>query len=177
VLVTSMPIAEISDLLTTRRAAASPRDFLQAYFEYARMISDGELENARVLTARLTGDRRDGVWGEDLDQDGFQRAVADYIASLGWQAQPARDTGAFSLDFAIEDPRTGLYGIGIECDAPRHALLAEARAREMWRPSVLRRSIPLVHRVSSHGWFHRPEAEKTRLRAAITQALKSGVAA
>jgi len=96
---------------------------------------------------------------------------------LGWRGQPARDTGAFSLDFAIEDPRTGLYGIGIECDPPRHALLSEARAREMWRPSVLGRSIPVVHRVSSHGWFHRPEAEKTRLRAAIAQALKSGIAA
>jgi len=177
VLVTSMPIAEISDLLTTRRAAASPRDFLQAYFEYARMISDGELENARGLTARLMGERRDGPRGEDLDQDAFQTAVADYIASLGWAVQSATDTGAFTLDFAIEDPRTGLYGIGIECDAPRHALLAEARAREMWRPSVLRRSIPVVHRVSSHGWFHRPEAEKTRLRAAIAQALKPEIAA
>ncbi len=177
VLVTSMPIAEISDLLTTRRAAASPRDFLQAYFEYARMISDGELENAQGLTARLMGDRRDDARGQDLDQDGFQTAVANYIASLGWTAQSATDTGAFTLDFAIEDPRTGLYGIGIECDAPRHALLAEARAREMWRPSVLRRSIPVVHRVSSHGWFHRPEAEKTRLRTAIAQALKSGLAA
>jgi len=177
VLVTSMPIAEISDLLTTRRAAVSPRDFLQAYFEYARMVSDGELENARSLTARLVGDRGDAARGQDLDQDGFQRAVADYIASLGWRGQPARDTGAFSLDFAIEDPRTGLYGIGIECDPPRHALLSEARAREMWRPSVLGRSIPVVHRVSSHGWFHRPEAEKTRLRAAIAQALKSGIAA
>ena len=177
VLVTSMPIAEISDLLTTRRAAASPRDFLQAYFEYARMVSDGELENAQSLAARLKGEGRDSARGEERDQDGFQIAVGDYIASLGWTAQPVNDTGAFTLDFAIEDPRTGLYGIGIECDAPRHALLAEARAREMWRPSVLRRSIPVVHRVSSHGWFHRPEAEKTRLRAAIAQALKSGIAA
>jgi primosomal replication protein N'' len=177
VLVTSMPIAEISDMLTTRRAAVSPRDFLQAYFEYARAVSAGELENARNLIGRLAVDRRDNLRRDELDQDGFQNAVAAYVSSLGWQVQPATDTGAFSLDFAIEDPSTGLYGIGIDCDAPRHALLGEARAREIWRPAVLQRSIPVVHRVSSHGWFHRPEAEKTRLREAIVQALKTGVAA
>ncbi|MCI3132059.1 AAA domain-containing protein [Phenylobacterium aquaticum] len=177
ILVTSMPIAEISDMLTTRRAAASPRDFLQAYFEYARAVSAGELDNARGLMARLNPDRRGDARGLEIDQDGFQEAVAAYVKSLGWEVQPATDAGAFSLDFAIEDPRTGLYGLGIECDAPRHALLAEARAREMWRPAVLQRSIPVVHRVSSHGWFHRPEVEKTRLRSAIAKALKTGIAA
>src|SRR3546814_17027264 len=34
ILVTSMPIPLISDLLSTRRQATSPRDFLQAHFEY-----------------------------------------------------------------------------------------------------------------------------------------------
>ncbi|MBP8234842.1 MAG: hypothetical protein KAY22_21340, partial [Rhizorhabdus sp.] len=73
--------------------------------------------------------------------------------------------------FAIEDPRTGLYGIGIECDAPRHPLLESARAREMWRPDVLRRSIPSIHRVSSHRWFHEPELERERLRRAVISAM------
>src|SRR5262249_38239442 len=41
ILITSMPLNEISDLLTTTRPADSPRDYLQAYFEYARAMSSG----------------------------------------------------------------------------------------------------------------------------------------
>jgi len=100
--------------------------------------------------------------------------VGAELRALGWVPSPVEDDGAFSLDFAIEDPRTGHYGIGIECDAPRHPLLEAARAREMWRPSVLRRSIPVIHRVSSHRWFHEPELERARLRAAVTVAMGTG---
>jgi len=171
ILVTSMPIPLISDLLATRRQASSPRDFLQAYFEYARVLSEGDLGAADALLSRLTPEQRRGRGREDEEGDGLEEAVASEIRSLGWQPSAVSDDGAFGLDFAIEDPRTGLYGIGIECDAPRHALLENARAREMWRPSVLRRSIPVIHRVSSHRWFHEPERERARLRAAVTAAM------
>jgi len=172
-LVTSMPIAEISDMLTTRRQATSPRDYLQAYFEYARAVSTGELENARLLLERLVagrrGNGRDG--GTAHESDGFQNAVAGFIETLGWRPIRAQEEGPFGLDFAIENPETGLYAIGIDCDAPRHRLLAHARAREMWRPSVLKRSIPHVHRVSSNRWYSEPEKEQQRLRLAIERAL------
>ncbi|MBY8823220.1 AAA domain-containing protein [Sphingomonas colocasiae] len=171
ILVTSMPIPLISDMLSTRRQAASPRDFLQAWFEYARCISEGELDAAEALLTRLTPEQRRTVRRDDRLGDGLEAAVAGEIRRLGWEPAPVNDEGAFGLDFAIEDPRTGLYGIGIECDAPRHGLLETARAREMWRPGVLKRSIPVIHRVSSHRWFHDPEHEKARLRAVIAKAM------
>ncbi|WP_229664633.1 AAA domain-containing protein [Sphingomonas metalli] len=170
VLVTSMPIPLISDLLSTRRQAASPRDFLQAYFEYARALSDGDLDAAEALLSRLTPEQR-RQRSREAGGDGLEAAVAEEIRSLGWEPASVGDDGAFGLDFAIEDPRTGLYGIGIECDAPRHPLLESARAREMWRPDVLRRSIPRIHRVSSHRWFHEPEHERERLRRAVISAM------
>ncbi|MGZ3014252.1 hypothetical protein AAER19_27300, partial [Pseudomonas aeruginosa] len=49
--------------------------------------------------------------------------------------------------------------------------LERARAREIWRPSVLRRAIPHLHRVSSQGWYHDGDNERARLRAAIEKAL------
>ncbi len=177
VLVTSMPISEISDLLTTRRPASSPRDYLQAYFEYARAVSAGELHNARGLLGRLTTERHNENTGSEGDHDGFQAAVGAFIHNLGWHAHPVTDLGAFGLDFAVEDPRTGLYGLGVECDAPRHGLLATARAREMWRPRVLARSIPRVHRVSSKGWLDNPQQERALLRRAMDETLAKGVAA
>lgn len=171
VLVTSMPIPLISDLLSTRRQATSPRDFLQAYFEYARVVSEGDLDAAGALLGRLTPEQRRGRYSDNEDVDGFKEAVASELRSMGWEPAPVSDDGAFFLDFAIEDPRTGLYGIGIECDAPRHPLLASARAREIWRPQVLDRSIPVIHRVSSHGWFNEPERERERLRTAVSAAM------
>ena len=171
ILVTSMPIPLISDMLTTRRQATSPRDFLQAYFEYARTLSEGDLDAAATLLGRLTPEQRRPSGPARDVEDGLEQAVAAELKALGWKPSPVQDDGAFGLDFAIEDPRTGLFGIGIECDAPRHRLLEGARAREMWRPSVLRRSIPVIHRVSSHRWFHEPERERERLRAAVNAAI------
>ena len=171
VLVTSMPIPLISDLLSTRRQASTPRDYLQAYFEYARALSDGDLEAAEALLARLTPEQRHAAGRREDGSDGLDAAVAAEIRKLGWEPASVNEDGAFGLDFAIEDPRTGLYGIGIECDAPRHRLLETARAREMWRPSILRRSIPVIHRVSSHRWYHEPDVEQARLRDAVTAAM------
>lgn len=171
ILVTSMPISLISDLLATKRQAASPRDFLQAYFEYARTMSEGDLPAAAALLTRLTPEQRRSRNRDAHGGDGLEEAVAAEIRSLGWEPTSVADDGAFGLDFAIEDPRTGLFGIGIECDAPRHPLLQTARAREMWRPDVLRRSIPVIHRVSTHRWFHEPEVERARLREAVYMAM------
>lgn len=171
-LVTSMPIGLISDLLTTRRPASSPRDHLQAYFEYARAVSDGELDVAQGLLARVASERRPEHRRQlETSHDGFQASVAAFIREQGWEPVETSDIGAFGLDFAVVDPRTGLFGIGIECDAPQHGLLTHARAREMWRPSILRRSIPAVHRVSSQAWHHEPEMERRRLRDAMAHAL------
>ncbi len=82
-------------------------------------------------------------------------------------------SGAFSLDFAIKSPRTGLYAIGVECDAPRHRPLEKARAREIWRSKVLSKAVPRVHRASSYAWTHSGEAERSRLRSAVENALRS----
>jgi hypothetical protein len=173
VLVTSMPVGEVSDVLSTHRPPATPRDFLQGYLEYARAVSAGEFETARSLLKRMMV-RRDArtSGGRQRTEDGFSASVADYVTSLGFKVTGSADDDAFGLDFAIEDEATGLFAIGIECDAPRHDLLTRARAREVWRPSVLRRAVPSIHRVSSHAWYHEPDEERLRLRKAIHLALK-----
>src|SRR5207253_8251011 len=126
-------------------------------------------EAAKSLLGRITPRREvKGVasysGGSD---DAFYRAVGDFLRSLGHQVKAAEDADAFGLDYAIEHPQTGLFAIGIECDSPRHALLEHARAREVWRPQVLQRSLPVLHRVSCHGWYHDGEQERVRLLNAI----------
>ena len=175
-MVTSMPISEISDLLSTRRAPATPRDFLQGYMEYARLVSSGEFIAAKSLLSRIAPRREAARTASHAggSEDAFYRAVGDFLRSLGHQVKAAEDADAFGLDYAIEHPQTGLFAIGIECDAPRHPLLQHARAREVWRPQVLERSLPVLHRVSCHGWYHDGEQERNRLLNAIKMALDVG---
>lgn len=174
VIVTSMPVPEISDLLTRRGGPRVPRDYLQGYLEYARMISDGLEESGKTLLQRLVTERHTVADYVNHEEDGFTRSVEDFLKTQGWNPTAARDSGAFSLDFAIMNPRTGLYAIGVECDAPRHRLLERARAREIWRPKVLSKAVPNVHRVSSYAWAHSGDAERSRLRTAVENALHGG---
>jgi len=173
VLITSMPVEEISDMLSEQRAPKTPRDYLQAYMQYARLMSAGQVDDARKLLERVMTETPPAGYGGGGERDGFIESVAEFFRKEGWQAADARDGGAFGLDFAIVDPSTGLYSIGIECDAPRHAILAAARAREVWRPSVLRRAVPHIHRISSLAWLSARDAEQARLRAAVLRALSA----
>jgi primosomal replication protein N'' len=171
VMITSMPIGDISDLFNTQRAPASPRDYLQGYLEYARALCAGEFDGSARLLDRLQTDRSPANRDQAAPRDGFVHTVGAYLQSLGWNAAAASEGDAFGLDFAIEHPETGNFAIGIECDAPSHPLLAHARAREIWRPSVLRRAIGGIHRVSSHAWYHDGDAERARLRLAVEAAM------
>ena len=172
VIVTSMPVSEISDLLTRRSGPRVPRDYLQGYLEYARTVSEGLEASGGILLQRLVTEKQAEENAGNHHEDGFTKSVEDYLEARGWKPTRAKDSGAFSLDFAITDPRTGLYAIGVECDAPRHRLLEKARAREIWRPKVLSKAVPFVHRVSSYAWAHSGEAERHRLKMAVENALR-----
>ena len=172
-----MPVADVSDWLLAGRTAEKPRDYLQAYLDYAAKVDAGAFEQVRAATARLAG-RAAGATRAGTGagaRDGFAEAVAAFLAGLGHDPVRADDAGdAFGLDFALVNPATALFGIGIECDSPRHPLLARARAREIWRPGVLGRAVPAVHRVSSRDWYQRPQHERERLRAAVAAAVGPG---
>jgi primosomal replication protein N'' len=171
ILVTSMPIGDISDMLASGRPPNKPRDYLQGYLDYATKINDGDIALAHATASRFSGTgKRTNVVSE---VDGFVTSVAAYITELGHKPVQCSDGDTFGVDLAIEDARTGLFGLAIECDSPRDnsGHLKTARARELWRPAMLRRAIPFVHRVSSFEWYHSSDAEKTKLRVAVEQAL------
>jgi primosomal replication protein N'' len=173
VIVTSMPVNGISDWLERGgRALQKPRDYLQAYLAYANKMSAGDVDIGQEMAARLGNGRGPTRHeGTSLVQDGLAQSVERSIREMGFSPVSVQHGDAFGLDFAIEDPRTGLFGIGIECDAPRHDLLQRARAREIWRPNVLRRAIRSVHRITSSAWYENPQEEVGRLRAALAHAL------
>ena len=48
VLITSMPVKDVSDWLAAGRSPDKPRDYLQAYLDYATKVASGDLEAARI---------------------------------------------------------------------------------------------------------------------------------
>ena len=172
VIVTSMPVNEISDFLVSRRKPSTPRDYLQAYLHYAEQLSNGKLDVATSLLSRLNSSAHVDEDQIFLPQDGFAETVAAYIREqLKLKPVAANDGTAFGLNYAIQNPKTGLFGIGIECDSPNHKLLRRARFREIWRRKVLKQSVRNIHRVSSHGWYHHRQKEQAMLKDAIDKAM------
>lgn len=171
ILVTSLPINEISDGLSNRQGPKNSRDYLQAYFEYASKVSDGSLEAAHRSLDIMASENPSSQMSSNFDKDGFIRSVSAFIRSLGLKPAAIKENDAFGLDFVIEDPEKKRFGIGIECDAHCHPILETARAREVWRPKVLRMEIPHVHRVTSYAWYHRRKEEMDRLKQVLEEAL------
>lgn len=166
----SMPIAEISDMLRTRRRPDVPRDYLQAYLHYAALVSAGQLDESRRLIERISGEvPRSEI--ADAELDGFKASVAGFIRKLGYDPVPTGNDPVLGVDFSIRDPLTGLFGVGIECDPPQHRLTRHARAREIWRHSLLSRSYASLCQVSAYAWYHDPEGERRRLKESLNNAM------
>ena len=177
ILVTSLPTEKISDYLRHNGNPTIPRDYVQAYMDYAQKISNGSLTDAERGLGRLAASDDARARLEAKVEDPFIMDVAAYVRSLGYELamREKEANDAFDIDIAVENPKTGLFGIGIECDAPQHRLLASAKHRELWRQSVLSRSIPHIHRISSREWYQKNDREKQLLKEAITKAFAGGM--
>ena len=169
VIATSMPIQAISDILSTGRSASKPRDYIQTYLNYAEIHASDETEMATKTLQLLSSHNLDRK-GETRN-DGFKNTVKDFIETLGYETVEDSDNSVFYMDLAIKDKRSGRFIIGIECDAPHNDLLKRARYRELWRPNVLKRSIPNIHRTTSYQWLENTSDEQLKLKNAIEVAL------
>jgi primosomal replication protein N'' len=175
IVVTSMPLNEISSWTTSqlRRPPSLPRDFLQGWLAYAERVDTGQFQNSQNLLRGLMAGSRSSFGGrESKAVSVFKDEVAGFLRELGHAPVPA-DGDAFGVDFALIEPRNGLFGLAVECGAPCHEVLATARAREIWRPSVLNTSIPVIHRVDLREWYHNKATEKRRLTQVVLLALGS----
>jgi primosomal replication protein N'' len=168
---TSMPISDISDVLGKGEAPSRPRDYIQLYLAYADAVSRGEHDTAKMLLGQFGRKVGGRTRTAPLAGDGFLQSVARTIEDLGWRPVSAGDGSAFGIDLAIPHPVRSGFAIGIECDSADHPLLRRPFAREVWRASVMRRSIPAIHRISSRNWYHARTVEVARLRNAIQHAL------
>lgn len=171
IVATSIPVREVSDMLSTGNPPRTERDYLQGYLEYARAISAGDLDAGRALCRRMVTEGPRTERRRHAVADGFVLSVERFVRNLGYEPAVGCGSDAFAVDLAIVDPSTGLFGIGIECDTPRDTILAHARARVLWRPKILAGTVRRLHRVSFADWYERRTFEQERLRTAIETAL------
>jgi hypothetical protein len=174
VLVTSMPVSEISNFVNGHRSPSKPRDYLQAYLDYAEKLSSGNLEAASSALKGLSHAQE--IAGPAAIEPGLGVAaeVRSVLEQHGFElvALNASDADAFALDYAIMHPEKGVFCLGIECDSPRHGLLQEARGRELWRQRILASLFSRVYRVWTRSWYENPEREAGKLLEAVRNALR-----
>jgi hypothetical protein len=175
IIVTSMPTDKISTFLGGRRPPHLARDYLQAYLRYAENIDAGNFDSAAALLR--------GFAIEPPPPPGPQGASVmvsqafETLRTAGFDAElmPVIDD-AFAVDIAVKHNGTGIYKLGVEFDAPRHPLLASARAREVWRPNLLGLKGMHLYRIYSGAWVQDPETEKRRLVDVASRTLPGGTA-
>src|SRR5690606_16070914 len=82
IVATSIPIGEVSDMLSTHRPPMTERDYLQGYLEFGRSITAQDLDAGRALCRRMvTEGARSERRGHDVT-DGFVRSVERFINGL-----------------------------------------------------------------------------------------------
>jgi hypothetical protein len=171
-----MPTPEISSFIGQRRAPTLARDYLQGYMRYAELVHDGDFEAAHSILGAFGS--TPAVPGAPLasEPDPLVLQALDALLREGFDAtlMPAGD--AFSLDIAVTHPDTALYALGVELDSPRHHLLRQARAREVWRRKLLARSGLKLHRIQSSAWVQDQTGQRERLIHAARAATAGGKA-
>ena len=153
------------------------RDYLQAYMRYAELVHDAEFEAAASILGSFNGVPRYGVPPLDPEPDELVLQALDALKRAGFAASLMPLEDAFSLEIAVTHPETGLYALGVEFDSPRHHLLRQARAREVWRPRLLAKSGLHLHRIQSSAWVQDQGCERERLIAAARAATSRAEAA
>jgi len=176
VVVTSMPIAEISSFLGKGRAPTMARDYLQSYMRYAELIDQSEFRSAASILNAFEGTAQLEDRATEVEPDELVKQALATLHSEGFAAELMPPEDAFSLDIAVSEPTGARYVLGIEIDSPRHPLLRHARAREVWRPKLLARSGLSLHRIASAEWVRNPEGERSRLIMAARTAVNGAEA-
>ncbi|MFI1993558.1 DUF3320 domain-containing protein [Actinoplanes sp. NPDC020271] len=98
-------------------------------------------------------------------------SVAAVAEKWGYAVTRQVGAGHCRIEIGVRHAGTGAYALGVQCDGPGYAALADARDRDRLQEQVLHGLGWHLHRVWSIAWFRHRAAEEDRLRAAVENAL------
>ena len=105
-------------------------------------------------------------------QSKFEKSVADFLTSKGYDVAMQVGTSSLRIDLAVRHPEDkGQYVIGIECDGRHYGEARTARDRDRTRQSVLKLMGWNICRVWSVSWVRNLKEEQQRLLAAVEDAI------
>jgi very-short-patch-repair endonuclease len=130
----------------------------------ARLLADYlEYAGSGGSTATATG-------GTELNP--FEADVRDRLAECGITVVPQYGVGGYRVDFAAAHPEdTDRMVLAIEADGASYRQSGSVRDRDRLRSEHLQRLGWSFHRIWSTNWFHDPQAEVAKLRAAYDEAV------
>jgi hypothetical protein len=166
VVVCSMPLDSICDRSSRSSRPQMPREFLQDYLQYVRLVSDGNLVPAKQILERMAStEQHPGI--ARRRSDGLRKSIGAYLKSLGYVFERSDADPVLGIDFVVLDPVSREAVVGIDCTPRGHGLLSTARMREIWRVSLLNRQYRRFIRISPREWYQNRDAEKARLAAEL----------
>jgi len=172
IVVTSLPIDEISDALRQGRVRV-PSDYLQLYMAYCRAVSSSDQTNANSILSML-GRPEGHEPGVPKAEGGhcesqFESDVYEALCKMGYEVHRQVGESGFRIDLAVVHPRGEHLGyvLGIECDGATYHSDRSARIRDIWREDILRGRGWQIYRVWSTRWWNRRAEELERLRRAV----------
>lgn len=103
----------------------------------------------------------------------FEIAVAEALASKGWQVHPQVGVSSFRIDIGVVDPDApGRYLAGIECDGATYHRSATARDRDKLREHVLRGLGWNILRIWSTDWWVDSDGALEKVHSSLEKLLK-----
>jgi primosomal replication protein N'' len=180
VIFTSMPIEQISDVLTRPLESVAtgvrPRDFLQLYMAYAEACDRGSVEAVEEILQRARSLSFGGFSGaesvEDYDSE-FEMHVAEVLRHGGFKVETQVNEGEFRIDLAVVHPSEQRYALGIECDGATYHSSWTARSHDIWRQKVLQSCGWKIHRIWSTDWWRDPNTQIDALLEKVGRACSS----
>ena len=102
----------------------------------------------------------------------FEADVRDRLAACGITVVPQYGVGGYRVDFAATHPEDpGRMVLAIEADGASYRQSGSVRDRDRLRGEHLQRLGWNFHRLWSTNWFHDPDAEVAKVRAAYDRAI------
>jgi hypothetical protein len=172
VVVSSMPINEISDALSAGSGPGTgftPAGYLQLYLAYAKAVSEGDLArktNILDLLKRPTNPLQpDGELESPLEEE-----VRLTLEKLGYTVHSQIGESGFRIDLGVlhPDPAQG-YMLGVECDGATYHSSRSARIRNVWREKILKKRGWRLHRIWSTKWWYNRAEEIERLDQVLSE--------
>jgi very-short-patch-repair endonuclease len=139
--------------------------------DVARATGEGPRVLKRFLAYAATGVLDQPVCAPADYDSAFEEDVAGVIRSLGYPVDAQVGSAGFRIDLAVRDPdKPGRYILAVECDGATYHGALWARERDRLRQEILEGQGWPFYRIWSTDWFHRREAERSRLKAALETA-------